>query len=97
MPFWTEKREAGTWDFKGKLGNSQIDTIEHVVNNNKTKQNKKAHAGPPRNNWTQGNIKLFLGPSLFFITNMSHGEYAKIFVSKQIFLSKFFRQAKEEN
>lgn len=23
MPFWTKEREAGIWDFRGKVGNSQ--------------------------------------------------------------------------
>lgn len=25
MPFWTKEREAESWDFKGKVENSQVD------------------------------------------------------------------------
>lgn len=24
MPFWTEEKQAGVWDFKGKAGSSQV-------------------------------------------------------------------------
>lgn len=30
MPFLTEEREAGVWDFKGKVGNSQMDKKELI-------------------------------------------------------------------
>ena len=30
MLFWTNEREAGVWDFKGKVGNSQVDGNEQT-------------------------------------------------------------------
>lgn len=30
MPFWTKKRKAGAWDFKRKVGNSQVDEKEQT-------------------------------------------------------------------
>lgn len=32
MPFWTKEREAGVWDFKGKVHNSQVDERANVLN-----------------------------------------------------------------
>lgn len=34
MPFWIKEREAGVWDFKGRMGNLQVDRkSKHVINN----------------------------------------------------------------
>ena len=30
MPFWTKEMETGIWDFKGKVGNSQVDEKEQI-------------------------------------------------------------------
>lgn len=30
MPFWSKEREAGGWDFEGKVGNSQVDEKDQI-------------------------------------------------------------------
>lgn len=30
LSFWTKEREAGVWDFKEKVGNSQVDEQEQT-------------------------------------------------------------------
>lgn len=33
LSFWTKEREAGVWDLKGKLGNSQVEKkSKHMMN-----------------------------------------------------------------
>lgn len=49
IPFWKKEREARVWDFKRKVGNSQLDEKKQTFN-------KQILSGSPRNNGTQKEV-----------------------------------------
>ena len=81
MPFWTKKREAGLWDFKGKDGNLQVDDEEQECGN-------QILLGPLRNNGESNRpCRFFPVCQTYFI--LCHGDS-----SPQVFLSVFLEAGK---